>query len=234
MFGIGLLTLIDACGWLVRGVGAALLLATFLAWVPHLVRRQRAQKDASAAAADVPIQAPAVLLAITSFFLVGIVLAEAYRAQQQRASVAAAVMNAPAAGGASAENRAPAAAEAAPAPTPPQTAESRPAEPVQLAAPSSITVPAAQVEPEPAPAVATLTPVPPRKPPPGVTAAAPAAAPRATKATPLPSPSERKPATAAPVLTAQQSARCTELLSRFSLGESLQTQDQQFLRTTCH
>ncbi len=238
MFGIGLLTLIDASGWLVRGVGAALLLATILAWAPHLVRRQRRQRGAPGDAAQAPLQVPAVLLAVTSFFLVGVVLAEAYRAQQQRASAAAA-LTAPGAGGARADGRAPAPTPApAPAPAPvqaaPAAAQPGPAEPApaSLAARAPAGGAAAQAAPAPeqqhAPAAALAPAAGP------ASAPAPAAAPpRATRAAPPPqAPGERAPA-AAPALAAQQRTRCTELLSRFSLGEPLQPHDQQFLSTTC-
>lgn len=75
-FGIALLTLLDPSGQLVRAVGAVLLVLTILAWVYHFYR-QHQDKAQGAAAAGPKVKLHGILLAVTLFFLCGIVISDA-------------------------------------------------------------------------------------------------------------------------------------------------------------
>lgn len=271
-FGIAMLTLLDPSGWLVRGVGAALLAVTLLAWARHfhLHRRQPAPPPVQPAMQGTDengsVSPHGVLLAITLFFLCGIVISEAFMAHQRSASArAAAAADRPAALPASAALAAPARATGAAAPAdadeaagaiqarslPDATARAaalprpdaaQPAAEAAQAGPTSASAAAmvrAAPRPEPGPApvaapaqtqaaaavgapLAQASVAPPRR-----QAAQPPRADAAPAASSAPVP-------AGPALTAQQRARCTELLSRFSLGETLQPSDRHYLGTTCH
>lgn len=248
-FGIALLMLLDPSGWLVRGVAAILLLATALAWVVHLRRPMAPARPAGAAPVGArPLVKPhIVLLAITTFFLLGILLFEGWRAQQ-RASVVP-----PATSRSVAADPTPEPAAAAPdisaasaVGTAPATLEA----PARAAAASGVVrAPGDQGLPTAGtPAVPAAAPTTPAEPAPVVSAVvqpAPAATRRRDAETPQPAPrrhaappaepvSSPRSEPAAPVLTAQQRARCSELVSRFSLGEALQPGDMHYLKSTCH
>ncbi|WP_091568053.1 hypothetical protein [Oryzisolibacter propanilivorax] len=249
-FGIAMLTLLDPSGWLVRGVGAALLTVTLLAWARHfhLHWRQPApplvQPEMQGTDENGSVSPHGVLLAITLFFLCGIVISEAFMAHQRsapaRATGAAAPAEADEAAGAIqvqslADVTARTAALSRPNAAQP-AAEAAQAGPTSASAAAMVRA-APRPEPGPAPvaapaqtqaAVAVGVPLaqasvaPPRR-----QAAQPPRADAAPAASSAPAP-------AGSALTAQQRARCTELLSRFSLGETLQPSDRHYLGTTCH
>lgn len=293
-FGITMLTLLDPTGWLVRAVGAALLTLTLVAWACHLhVQRRRpaalAVQQSHGPDGGGPATAHSILLAVTLFFLCGIVVSESFLAHQRAAAAreaqstatpatpatpAAVVGSAPAtparaAGGPGLDeaDRAPAStAPVQPLATEPRTAPPPPDGASPPGTPAAGASATGTVDPGPASSVApgrgavsatafAAVPVP-------VTVqASPSRAPASAQVQPqqhqspaAPAPTtpaaRRRPAgqpqhadaglnalslpAARPPQTAQQQARCTELLSRFSLGETLQPSDRQYLGNTCH
>lgn len=226
-FAIGILTLLDEGGTLhlTRWVGAALLIATFLTWALHFYQQHKHK-----ATSDAPETAHAklhiVLLIISSFFTVGILVSEAFmKGHRQQLQTASNGLQAPA--------PAPTPTAAAPQPLP---ASIPVVVPVPVPAPTTV----AAVEPVVAPStlnssttptapVATATSSPERPvavtPKPIVSAnkshTVLATAPNASQAQRKPVPKNSEPRV--------QDARCTALISSFSLGQDLSESQQQYL-----
>lgn len=77
-FFITVFSLLDPSGWLVRWVAAGLFLLTVMAWVLFLYRQASSRKLAGAntAPADAGAKPHAILLAVTVFFLLGLLVSE--------------------------------------------------------------------------------------------------------------------------------------------------------------
>lgn len=251
-FGIALLTLLDPSGQLVRAVGAVLLVLTILAWVYHFYR-QHQDKVQGAAAAGPKVKLHGILLAVTLFFLCGIVISDAvmrgkrpgaaqtaqpYEEVLEPSTEAAApeattVQPAPAAPVAPsaalpAAKEVAASAPAAPAPVAvPQAAVPAPASPIVTVAPAP-----APIEPRVLPARIDVLPDSPNsmaRPVPVSTKNEP------TRADARTSHAERsaEPAAAPRAAPPVNRQRCSSLLGKFSLGEELNAEDKRFLETSC-
>ena len=245
-FGIALLTLLDPSGRLVRAVGAVLLVLTILAWVHHFYR-QHQRKAQVHPAGEPQVKLHAILLAVTLFFLCGILVSDALMRGKRGGDAPAhqdvVEQTAP---------QAPAAPSAAPV-----------AQPAAVVAPAAAVAPAAPQQAVAAPAITpTVAPT-------ATSAVAPAAvAPAAVApaeprvlparidvlpdspnslAKPLPVSKKTEPANAdARTSNAGSSAepapraaapanrqRCSSLLGKFSLGEELNAEDKRYLETSC-
>lgn len=261
-FFITVFSLLDPSGWLVRWVVAGLFVLTIVAWVLFLYRQASSRKLAGANTAPVDAGAKphAILLAVTVFFLLGLLVSEAVLRGRNAGGPAAQPPSLPALSG----------NEAALAPVPATAAAVAPAQALANASPSA----------QPAKDVATAS-APSRAPaPPPVLLQAAAQGSSASDATagtgtgtgtgtntpegtasvasagqvntrPAPRLPERPPAVRPVALqkpvskpssldasddrmpSAAERQRCSSLLGRFSLGEELQPADKQFLRTSC-
>lgn len=234
-FGIALLTLLDPSGQLVRAVGAVLLVLTILAWVHHFYRQHQRKVQADAAGAP-QVKLHAILLAVTLFFLCGILVSDAVMrgkrggdtpAHQDVAEQAAAPQ-AP-----TAPSAAPVAPAAAVAPAAPQPAVAAPAiAPAATPAVTPAVAPAAvaPAEPRVLPARIDVLPDSPNslaKPLPVSKKTEPASADARTSS--AGSSAEPAPRAAAPA----NRQRCSSLLGKFSLGEELNAEDKRYLETSC-
>lgn len=152
-FFITVFSLLDPSGWLVRWVAAGLFLLTIVAWVLFLYRQARSRKLAGAntAPADAGAKPHAILLAVTVFFLLGLLVSEAVLRGRNAGGPAAQQPSLPA----------PSGNAAALAPVPATAAAVAPAQALANAFPSA--QPAKDVATAPAPAMA---PAPPPAPPP--------------------------------------------------------------------
>ena len=261
-FFITVFSLLDPSGWLVRWVAAGLFLLTIVVWVLFLYRQASSRKlaAASTAPADAGAKPHAILLAVTVFFLLGLLVSEALLRGRNAGGPAAQQPSLPA----QSENG------SALAPVPATAAAVVPTQAPANASPSA--QPAKDVATVPVPAMApTLPPVPLQAAAQGpsasdTTAAAgtgtgiatntpkgTAAVARARLLNTLPEPrlAERPPAVrpvalqkpapkpapldanGGPTPSPAERQRCSSLLGRFSLGEELQPADKQFLRTSC-
>lgn len=149
-FGIALLTLLDPSGQLVRAVGAVMLVLTILAWVYHFYR-QHQDKAQGAAAAGPKVKLHGILLAVTLFFLCGIVISDAVMRGKRPGAAQTAqpyeeVLE-------SSEHSTEAAAPSAPVAAAVQPASTTPmAQPTAPPAATEVAAPAAQASTAPAPA----------------------------------------------------------------------------------
>ena len=147
-FFITVLSLLDPSGWLVRWVVAGLFLLTIVAWVLFLYRQARSRKLAGAntAPADAGAKPHAILLAVTVFFLLGLLVSEAVLRGRNAGGPAAQQPSLPA----------PSGNAAALAPVPATAAAVAPAQALANAFPSA--QPAKDVATAPAPAMAHAPP----------------------------------------------------------------------------
>lgn len=235
-FGIAMLTVLDPSGLLVRAVGALLLALTILAWAYHFYRQKQSPVVSDASQSQAPLHG--ILLAITIFFLCGILISETL-VRGKRAPVAP------------------------PEDVVVEAAPDKPMLPVPVAEPAAkVAAPAAQapavaavVLPSqaaplsgdaPAPVLASApgarTPLPPRI---DVLADSPNTSPKSAPTAPRNEPvvvaersneqrsnaagSERSERAAPPV----NRQRCSSLIGKFSLGEELSAEDKRYLETSC-
>ncbi|MBF5006558.1 hypothetical protein [Diaphorobacter caeni] len=233
---IGFCAIIDASGWLVRGLTGALVFATLIAWCLQLVRSRKPQPTETQNSDGLLL--PQILLAVTLFFCIGLVISE-FILHGKRPGLSFPT---------STETSGPAPAPApAPTPTPvpipaPTPTAASPVASATAAAPEAPASVAAQA-PSPAPAPATpaapvavpaktepaSTPVgndkpAPKKPTPPPAQPAPSRAPERTE-----QPVKRAPAAVA----SGDSQRCSQLIQKFSLGQNLSDADKQYLETSC-
>ena len=250
-FCIALFTLLDPSGQLVRFVAVGLFLLTATAWVVFLSR----QRTKPAASVDVPaagaVKPHVILLMVSIFFLAGMLLSEALMRGKHGPEPAPPLEAAPAA----AVNGAvvqPVTPNTSPAHNPPET--SPPEQPKAAAATGSASaVAAANSNAGAAAAPAALPPVDPA-PSVALPSASPVAAVVAIPVVTAPvakvqeprgkaelQPKRREPhaknrepvASTEPATSSADRQRCSSLLSQFSLGEELRTQDKRFLETSC-
>lgn len=241
-FGIALLTLLDPSGRLVRAVGAVLLVLTILAWVHHFYRQhqRKAQVDP---AGEPQVKLHAILLAVTLFFLCGILVSDALMRGKRGGDAPAhqdvaeqAAPQAPAAPGAAPVAQ-PSAQAAAVAPAAPQPAVAAPAiapaatpNVAPTATPAVAPAAVAPAEPRVLPARIDVLPDSPNslaKPLPVSKKTEPASADARTSN--AGSSAEPAPRAAAPA----NRQRCSSLLGKFSLGEELNAEDKRYLETSC-
>lgn len=263
-FFITVFSLLDPSGWLVRWVAAGLFLLTIVAWVLFLYRQARSRKLAGAntAPADAGAKPHAILLAVTVFFLLGLLVSEAVLRGRNAGGPAAQQPSLPA----------PSGNAAALAPVPATAAAVAPAQALANASPSAQPAKdeATALAPARGPASPPVLPQAAVQDPSAsdTTAAAGSGTgtgtntPKGTASVaragqvntrPEPRPPERPPAVrqvslqkpvskpaplgananAEPTPSPAERQRCSSLLGRFSLGEELQPADKQFLRTSC-
>lgn len=255
-FGIALLTLLDPSGQLVRAVGAVLLVLTILAWVYHFYRQHQAKVQGGAASGP-KVKLHGILLAVTLFFLCGIVISDAVmRGKRPGAALTAQpyeeVLEP------STEAAAPEAATAQPAPTAhvapsaaqpaaKEVAAPAPAAPAPVAvAPAAVHAPASPIvtvapapahsEPRVLPARIDVLPDSPNsmaRPVPVSTKNEPARADARTSHAERNSERSAEPAAAPRAAPPVNRQRCSSLLGKFSLGEELNAEDKRFLETSC-
>lgn len=228
-FGIALLTLLDPSGQLVRAVGAVLLVLTILAWVHHFYR-QHQRKAQVHPAGEPQVKLHAILLAVTLFFLCGILVSDALMRGKRGG-------DAPAHQDVVEQTTAPQAPAAAVAPAAPQPA---------VAAPAIAPTVAPNVAPTATPAVAptAVAPAEPRVLPARIdvlpdspnSLAKPLAVSKKTEPASADARTSNAGSSAEPAPRAAAPAnrqRCSSLLGKFSLGEELNAEDKRYLETSC-
>lgn len=253
-FGIALLTLLDPSGQLVRAVGAVLLLLTILAWVYHFYRQHQAK---GGAASGPKVKLHGILLAVTLFFLCGIVISDAVMrgkrpgaaqtaqpheevlepSTEAAAPVAATVHPAPTAPATQSAAQPAAKEAAAPAPAAPAPVAVAPAAAPALVAPVVTVAPApTPTEPRVLPARIDVLPDSPNsmaRPVPVSTKNEPTRADARTSHAERNSERSAEPAAAPRAAPPVNRQRCSSLLGKFSLGEELNAEDKRFLETSC-
>lgn len=218
-FGIALLTLLDPSGRLVRAVGAVLLVLTILAWVHHFYRQhqRKAQVDP---AGEPQVKLHAILLAVTLFFLCGILVSDALMRGKRGG-------DAPAHQDVAEPSAAP---QALAAPSAAQVAQPAIAPAATPAVTAVVPTAVAPAEPRALPARIDVLPDSPNslaKPLPVSKKTEPASADARTSN--AGSSAEPAPRAAAPA----NRQRCSSLLGKFSLGEELNAEDKRYLETSC-
>ena len=231
-FGIALLTLLDPSGQLVRAVGAVLLLLTILAWVYHFYRQHQAK---GGAVSGPKVKLHGILLAVTLFFLCGIVISDAVMRGKRPGAAQTAQPHEevlePSTEAAAPAPTAAVAQSAVPAPAAPAPVAGAPAAPVVTAAPAP-----APTEPRVLPARIDVLPDSPNsmaRPVPVSSKNEPARADARTSHAERNSERSAEPAAAPRAAPPVNRQRCSSLLGKFSLGEELNAEDKRFLETSC-
>lgn len=208
-FAIGMLTLLDEDGTLrlTRIVGAALLIATFLAWAQHLYKQHK-NKEHAVSPEPAKAKFHIVLLIITSFFMVGILVSEAVmkgHRKQLQIQNASSETPAPITTPQKASTTIPVAIDVEPDKKPVVLDASKPSQPVVTTSSSSTSTSKDKQEP--------VTPKPPKPPKPRP--------PEEPKTEQTINTKDKKPAV--------QDERCSAVIAAFSLGQDLSPQQQKDL-----